>query len=175
MTERGETVLECPDGGRIYLQPRIYRLPEEDVGALENRVWLDECEYQIVDRVEPPPKEHAERKWKARAPLRRDELGELLEDLSCRADVVLPPDLLARLKELIFWVADRPWSHEEIRYWRWYFVHASIKAGKKRKQAYADAKVYLEDTPADCGIEMIKKDYDAVKRARDAAERECPF
>jgi hypothetical protein len=33
VTKRRETVLERP-GGRIYLQPRIYRLPE-DVGAPE--------------------------------------------------------------------------------------------------------------------------------------------
>jgi hypothetical protein len=96
--------------------------------------------------------------------------------------VVLPPGLFARLEKLISWVADRPWSREEIRYWRWHFVHAGRERRMKREAAYHHAVMMLKDTPAECGRDMVKKDYDAVERAeRDAveraerAERELPF
>jgi hypothetical protein len=172
MTERGEAVLECPDGGRIYLEPRIYRLPEE-VGALENRLWLSECEYQIiVDDVEPPPP-MTEKDWRHCAP-KFEELVDLREKLEGLAEE-LPPELLERrrdlfdrLKKMIWWAIERPLSRREIRSMRAQFVRDGINQGLKREAAYDLAAMELEGTVFECGRDMMKKAYDAV-------ERECPF
>ena len=51
MTKRRETTFE--DAG-LRTSRRTYRLPEE-VGAPENRVWLSEREYKIVESIDPLP------------------------------------------------------------------------------------------------------------------------
>ena len=41
-----------------------------------------------------------------------------------------------------------------------------IAQGKTRETAYEDAATQLVGTPAVCGPDMVKKDFDAVQKAR---------
>ena len=165
MTKRGETAPE--DAG-----VRTYRLPEE-VGAPENRVWLSECEYQVVDSIDEPPPPMTEKRWRHYAP-KVEELGDLWEKLEALAEE-LPPELLERrrdlldgLRKLIWWAIERPLSRREIRWVRAQFVRDGIDQGMKREAAYDFAAILLEDTVFECGRDMMKKAYNAV-------EREIPF
>jgi hypothetical protein len=170
VTKRRETTFE--DAG-LRTSRRTYRLPEE-VGAPENRVWLSEREYKIVESIEPlPPMTVTQEGWRHCAP-KLEELYDLWERLAALADE-LPPELLERrrdllngLGKLIWWAKERPLSRREIRNVRAQFVCDGRRQGMKREAAYDLAAILLEGTDFECGRDMMKKAY-------DAAEREIPF
>jgi hypothetical protein len=157
VTKRGKTAPELPT------HPRIYQLPEE-VGAPENRLWLSEDEYQIIDEDE------LRRQWEKR-PFTLDELADLGCELEAHRDK-LPPELFASLDKLICLQAEPlmqqeeagPWPRERTQHTRWWCVREAIKEGRKREAAYDDAVARLADTPAACGRHMMKKDYDEEQR-----------
>ena len=94
------------------------------------------------------------------------QLQQLRERLSAYADK-LPPDLYDELQKLISQAqADAAWMRESIRYARWLAVCNEIAKGKTRETAYEDAATQLVGTPAVCGPDMVKKDFDAVQKAR---------
>jgi hypothetical protein len=156
VTKRGKTAPELPT------HPRIYQLPEE-VGAPENRLWLSEDEYQIIDEDEL-------RRQSEKSPFTLDELADLRCELEAHRDK-LPPELFAWLNKLICLHAEPlkrqeagPWTRERTRHTRWWCVREAIKKGRKREAAYDDAVARLADTPAACGRHMMKKDYDEEER-----------
>ena len=158
MTKRRETTFE--DAG-LRTSRRTYRLPEE-VGALENRVWLSEREYKIVESVEPLPPMTKQEGWRHCAP-KLEELYDLWERLEALVEE-LPPELLERghdllngLGKLIWWATKRPLSRREIRHVRAQFVRDGIKQGMKREAAYDLAAILLEGTDFECGARHDEK------------------
>lgn len=163
MTKRRETTFE--DAG-LRTSRRTYRLPEE-VGAPENRVWLSEREYKIVESIDPLPPMTVEG-WRRRAP-EIEELVDLWERLEALAEE-LPPELLERqrdllngLGKLIWWAKERPLSRREIRNVRAQFVRDGRDQGMKREAAYDLAAILLEGTDFECGRDMMKK----LRRGRE--------
>ena len=49
---------------------------------------------------------------------------------------------------------------------RWRAARDEIAQGKTRETAFEDAATRLVGTPAVCGPDMVKKDFDAVQKAR---------
>ena len=49
---------------------------------------------------------------------------------------------------------------------RWRAARDEIAQGKTRETAFEDAATRLVGTPAMCGHDMVKKDFDAVQKAR---------
>ena len=93
------------------------------------------------------------------------ELQQLRERLSAYADK-LPPDLYDALQDLIAQAqADISGTRACNMYERWHAVCESIAQGKTRDEAFEDAAIQLAGTPAACGPDMMKKDFDAVQRA----------
>jgi hypothetical protein len=94
------------------------------------------------------------------------QLQRLRERLSAHADK-LPPDLYDELQELIEQAqADAVSERACIMHERWRAVCESIEQGNSQEVAFDDAAARLADTPAACGPDMMKKDFDAVQRAR---------
>ena len=169
MTKRRDTTL------KVY--PRTYRL-SEDVGAL--KTWFCCREPPII---EVPDEPWVDELFKARRPPTEEELMSLYRKLWAfhlpwRYDLTdaplkeLPPDFpLDQLREVIWWQllqARGPWTRERIKRARWGVVSYIRRDGMKREAAYDHAAMLLQGTPAECGRDMMKKDYDAV-------EREIPF
>jgi hypothetical protein len=94
------------------------------------------------------------------------QLQQLRERLSAHVDK-LPPDLYDDLQKLISQVQESvAWVRECIMYERWRAVCESIEQGNTREKAYEDAATRLAGTPAACGPDMMKKDFDTVQKAR---------
>jgi len=173
VTKRREPPVFEDAANGVHIYGPTYRLPEE-VGALENRLWLSEDEYLIMDddSFEPLPPETVE-DWRRRAP-KAEKLYDLWHKLEGLADE-LPPELLERrrelfdrLRKLIWWAIERPLRRLEIRCVRAQFVSDGINQGMKREAAYDFAAMMLKGTVFECGRDMMKKAYNAV-------EREIPF
>ena len=94
------------------------------------------------------------------------QLQQLRERLSVHADK-LPPDLYDELQKLISQAqADAARMRESIMHKRWRAARDEIAKEKTRETAYEDAATQLVGTPAVCGPDMVKKDFDAVQKAR---------
>jgi hypothetical protein len=94
------------------------------------------------------------------------QLQQLRERLSVHADK-LPPDLYDELQELIAQAqADVSGTRACNMHERWRAACDEIAQGKTRETAFEDAATRLAGTPAECGPDMVKKDFLAVQRAR---------
>ena len=84
----------------------------------------------------------------------------------------MPPELWWKLNQLICWTTMQyPWSREHIRFVRWWFVRQGIRCTGPLKRAYEYAEDALKGSPARAGIEMMKKDYEAVQKQRARRQR----
>jgi hypothetical protein len=103
------------------------------------------------------------------------ELRWVRAELNNHADK-LPPQLLANLNWLIFWAGwkleHEPWTPQQIQYQRFCVVREgyelAVRKGLKTglwKAAYNYAKEKLAGSPAECGIEMLRKSYEAERDA----------
>jgi hypothetical protein len=94
------------------------------------------------------------------------QLQQLRERLSVHADK-LPPDLYDELQKLISRAQDDVSGMRAcIMHERWRAARDEIAQGKTRETAFEDAATRLVGTPAVCGPDMVKKDFDAVQKAR---------
>jgi hypothetical protein len=103
------------------------------------------------------------------------ELQQLRAQLSGHADK-LPRELYANLDWLISWagweIDHVPWSRDQILYQRYCLVlegyRLAVRKGLKTglwKFALNDAKDKLTGSQAECGIEMLRKSYEAMRDA----------
>lgn len=103
------------------------------------------------------------------------ELRWVRAQLSDHADK-LPRQLFANLDRLIFWAGwkleHEPWSPQQIQYQRYCVVlegyQLAVRKGLKHglwKDAYAHAVKALARSPAECGMEMMRKSYEAERDA----------
>jgi len=104
--------------------------------------------------------------WEACAPT-KDKLQRLWHDLAAEADR-LTPDLYRGLNRLLLWEMAKPegpWTRDMKMGARWAAVWLGIERGKQRSGAALDfAVTRLRDTPARCGREMARKDFNAMER-----------
>jgi hypothetical protein len=59
-----------------------------------------------------------------------------------------------------------PWSRGLIRRTRWMYVHRAIDLGMVPKVAYLWAAKRVRGTPAECGPDMMRKDYEAEEKSK---------
>lgn len=58
-----------------------------------------------------------------------------------------------------------PWSRKFVRRARWLYVRTALERGMVPKAAYDYAVTMLKGTPAQCGPDMMRKDYEALQKS----------
>ncbi len=106
--------------------------------------------------------------WLETAPPTLDELEDLHRELTqwrLAHPEAMPPELWQKLDQLIYWqTLQCPMSRKDICLKRWVHVELGFRLTGSLKRAYKYAEDALRGTPAQAGIEMIKKDYELVER-----------
>jgi hypothetical protein len=81
----------------------------------------------------------------------------------------MPPEIWEKLNKIIDW---QKWQYRDyIRFMRYVWVRRGIEREGSLKRALAYAEDVLKGTPAQAGIEMIKKDYYAFWRTSPKSRR----
>jgi hypothetical protein len=112
------------------------------------------------------------------ARMREPTISELLQlraQLDEHTVKPLPPRLHSKLRALIYWAGwslNRAWTPDRIRYQRYCHVleghRLAVRKGLKTglwRFAYRYAEEKLAGSPAECGIEMMRKSYEAERDA----------
>jgi hypothetical protein len=91
-----------------------------------------------------------------------------------RPCILLPPEPTMprpRIESMI--LAEEPWTVRQIQRLRWFYVCQALDQGERREDdgAYEYAANILRGSPAEGGVDSIKKAYDAMQRELPAAQQ----
>lgn len=70
-------------------------------------------------------------------------------------------------------LAEEPWTSSQIQRLRWFYVCQALDQGERREDdgAYEYAEDILRGSPAEGGVDSMKKAYDAMQRDLPAAQQ----